>query len=300
MLVVGSWLLGPSLAEAACLIGAGLTGLESGNQTLHVSIPNASGASQGYGISCAGSSGIVDPGATEFGTGLARFKTSSLGYRLYTSSIVGGMGSGSGSAIALGSVRYLVRVNSTPSYTGPTTVSLVVSMQFDVSGSISASGVASAGGSYDTEVSLKPADVQVGGVVLFIGGSALSPGGSSILQNSTPIDIDRNYVLQISHNQAVNTTFATGAMGEPGSAASSGTVAMSFTSELALLDAELSIEYPMVGLLGVPAPSLGNPPVFSVIVPIGGAVGTVLMVFLMTRVAMSKLRQDERDPLDNL
>jgi hypothetical protein len=290
ILILGGCALSSSVAGAACLTGPDLTGLESGNQTLSVSIPNIAAFTQIYGLGCVAASGIVDPGSTEFGTGMARFKTSSLGYRGHTSSLVGGMGSGAGGASALGSVRYLVRVNSTPSYTGPTTVSFVVSMQFDVSGSISASGVAAAGGSYTTTVHLKPADVQFGGVQLFIGSSALAPGSSVILQNSTPIDIDRDYILQITHVQNVTTNFSTGPMGESSSAASSGTVAISFESELAVLDSELSIEYPMVGIQGVPAPSLGNPPIFSTILPLSGAGVIALMVLLIARMGMSKLR----------
>jgi hypothetical protein len=71
-------------------------------------------------------------------------------------------------------------------------------MQFDVSGSISGSGISSAGGAYTTTVDLKPADVQFGGVQLFIGGGALFIGGSTILQNSTPIDIDRDIPHRVS------------------------------------------------------------------------------------------------------
>lgn len=289
ILVLGLCSVGSSVAEGACLTGAGLTGLESGTQTLSVSIPNMAAFTSLFGISCMESTGTVSPGSTQFGTGEARFIANSLGYRAYTSSLAGGSGSGSGGATVLGSVRYLVRVNSTPSYTGPTTVSLVVSMQFDVSGSVSASGVASAGGTYSTEVSVKPADTQFGAVQLFTGGSGLSPGSSVILQNSSPLDIDRDYVLQITHVQNVTTNFAPGPMGEAGSAASGGTVAISFESNLALIEPELSVEYPMVGIQGVPAPSLGNPPVFPVFVPLVGAAGVVLLVLLMGSAAISKL-----------
>jgi len=103
---------------------------------------------------------------------------------------------------------------------GPTTASLEVSMQFDVSGSVSASGVASAGGTYSSEISIRPADTPSGSVQLFIGGGDLSPGGSVILQNSAPIDLDRDYVLQISHTQHVTTSFSQGQMGESSSASS--------------------------------------------------------------------------------
>ena len=52
---------------------------------------------------------------------------------------------------------------------------------------------------------------------------------------------------------------------------------------------ELSVEYPMVGIQGVPAPSLGNPPVFPAFVPLVGAAGVVLLVLLMGSAAISKL-----------
>jgi len=293
-LVLVSWTMGSSLAEAACLTGPGLTGFESGNQTLSVSIPNTAAFTEVVGTSCTESAGIVSPGSTEFGTGQARFIASSLGYCAQTSSFVGGEGSGSGGATVGGSVRYLVRVNSTPSYSGPAIVSLVVSMRFAASGNVTASGVASAGGVYSTDVHLTPADTPFGAVLLFVAGSGLAPGGSVILENSTPIDIDRDYILQIAHTQNVTTSFAPGPMGDAGSAASSGTVVISFESELALVEPELSVEYPMVALLGVDAPSLGNPLVcqFSSAVPSGGVVPGSILVLLLTWVtwaATSKL-----------
>jgi hypothetical protein len=141
------------------LTGPDLTGLESGSQTLSVTIPNLSAFVELYGISCTGSSGLVSPISGALGTGFAQFETSSLGYRGHTSSIVGGAGSGSGGSSALGSVRYLVRVNSTPSYTGPTAVSLVVSMQFDVSGSMSIGGTSPEIGSRTDNSTLCQAEV---------------------------------------------------------------------------------------------------------------------------------------------
>lgn len=283
-------LLLSSVAEAACLTPPGTTGLESGNQTLSVTVPNLSAFTELHPIHCAGDMGFVDPGVTPTGAGRAEFVSSSLGYRARTSSNVGGQGSGSGGATVAGSVRYLIRATSGPGYSGPTTVDVSVSMQFDVGGDVTVSGVGSAGGAYQTNVSLRPANSQIG-IQLFIGAGSLAAGGTVTLENSTPIDIDQDYILQIAHLQNVTTSFAQGGMGQVGSAASSGEVAISFESEFVLPVSQLTIEYPMVDLLGVPAPSLGNPPQFPTNVPLGSAVPAALLVVLSgTAVAMSRRR----------
>lgn len=250
-------------AEADCLVGPDKTGLEVGNQTLSVTPLNSSPFTSVFPPSCMESSGLVDPGATSGGTGQARFISNHLGYRGYTGAITGGDATGSGSAVALGSVRWLVRVTSLPGYSGPSAVDLELSMLFDVSGSIMVSGAASAGGSFNTDVTLKPADTQIGAVMLFNGNGALQGGTPTLLQATIPVDVDRDYELQISHNQSVQVVASSDPMGAGiGTAASSGTVAISFASALVVPSGDLVVEYPMVDLLGVPAPSLGNPPVF--------------------------------------
>lgn len=257
-----------SAAGAQCLTGGGATGFESGSHTLSVSIPNSPTATQLVGINCESGFGVVGPLTKINGAGEARFVATPLGHRSHTALLVGGDGTGSGGASVLGSARYGVRATPTPSYTGPLVVDVDVTLQADVSGSVSVSGVGSAGGTYSTEVSLRPLDSQIG-VVLFVGNNALSPRGSFQLTNSAPIDVDRDYVLQIVHTQNVSASYAPGPMGVASSASSDGIVALSFETTLSVADPDLAIEYPMVGILGGPAPSLGNPPPFPEALPIG-------------------------------
>jgi len=67
IIVLGLGSTGPSAAWAARLKGLDLTGLESGSQTLSVTIPNISAFTEIFGISCFANAGHVNPGSTDFG-----------------------------------------------------------------------------------------------------------------------------------------------------------------------------------------------------------------------------------------
>lgn len=268
--------LAPGLATA-CLSGAGATGFESGNHTVSVTLPNSPTSTQLVGPSCSEGFGLVAPGQIANGTGQARFVANPSGHLAHSSVFVGGVGTGTGLASVGGSARWVVRATPTPGYAGPASVDVVVTLQADVSGSTSASGVASAGGTYDIEVSLRRADSALG-VILFVGAGSLAPGGTSLLQQSATLDVDFDYVLQISHSQNVQASFSSGSMGQASSAASSGTVALSFETVLDAPQPELAIEYPVVDLLGVDPPALGQPPSFPAPIPLAGRRGLLILL----------------------
>jgi len=280
--------LSAGVAVADCLTGMGATGLEVGTQTLSVSLVNSSPATALSPISCTEVTLTVDPGSSVSGAGKARFIANHLGYRGYTAVISGGEASGSGAASVGGAVRYIVRVDSTPSYAGPTTVNVDFSMLVAANGAIAVSGTASAGGTFSTEMTLRP--VGEPGIVLFNGNGALAGASPVLLQNTAPVDIDSDYELQIAHSQIVNISTSFNPMGgQLGTASSGGTVAISYGAGLTVADPDLSIGFPMVDALGVSPPSLGNPPVFPIGVPASSAPGIAALVLSLLLVALVSL-----------
>jgi len=248
---------------AACLTGSGSTGYEAGNQTISVTIINHSADTQIFGVTCEPNSGFVDPGQTQNGAGRAEFVADYSGYSLRSSISAGGQVTGSAGASALGSARWVVIIESLPGYAGPATVDIDFTAFIDISGSIAVSGPGSAGGTFSSEYSIKPADQQFGGEILVTGSGQLAGVSPDTIQVTTSVDVDREYVIQIDHIQNVTVSVGT-SMGNYGSAASSGASRLSFGVEISpsFLDPLLSVYYPIQDLPGVDPPVPGGAPDF--------------------------------------
>lgn len=92
---------------------------------------------------------------------------------MHTSTSSGGESTGTSYANAGGSVRWIMRVESQPGYAGPATIDVDLTGLIDVNGSVQVSGFGSAGGTYNSEYSIRAADPVIG-TILLVGNGALA------------------------------------------------------------------------------------------------------------------------------
>jgi hypothetical protein len=252
----------PHPAAADCLTGTGSVGMETGNQTLAVTLKNFPAAQQNPPAVCGPSLGVVDPGVLGASSGIAEFQTDSLGYSAQAAVTSGSLLNGSCAATVAGSVRFTLRVVSQPGYTGPSTVDLDLAILVGATGSGSASGVNSSfAGTYASDGSIKEAGGL--GTSLYHAGGATATATPTLYTPTYSARVDRDHIVTfpLSIQVSALSAFDTGT-GTIGSAASAGEVRISWSAHIAsgFEDPDLAVEYKMVSALGLDPPETGKPP----------------------------------------
>jgi len=262
--------------------------METGSQTLSVTLKNMNPDTVIQGVVCGPHSGLVDPGIAGANTGRAEFATDSLGYSAHASVVSGPDAQGQSGAFAGGSVRYAVRVVAQPGYAGPATVDLEIPIYFDASGSGTASGIGSSfAGTYSSDGSIKE-DGAALGTYLYQASGATNGASATFITPTHSVEVDTDYIVQFP--LAVQVMAYSGV--DPhtstfGSAQSSGTVRISWDAVIAagFEDPDLSVEFEMVsGSLGLAPPSVGDAPPLpseaAVVSSLGGSGALVLSLMI--------------------
>jgi hypothetical protein len=282
-------------ADADCLTGAGSTGFESGSQTYVVSLMNSPTNSTIEGSTCTPNWGWIDPGMSTQGAGHVEWVADYGGYSMQTSVSTGGESTGTSYASTGGTASWVFRVDSHPGYAGPTSIDIDLTALLDISGSISVSGAASAGGTYQSEWSIRRADTQFGAVILLVGNGALYTASPGMASGAATIEIDTDYVLQIHHqHQVLAGASVDSETGVIGTSASSGTSRLSFAIDVDAADQDplLEVYYPMQAIPGVDAPFPGSAPEFPIVaaaaVPMSSHLTIALLCLVMIALAVRK------------
>jgi hypothetical protein len=275
----------PCLARADCLSGVGSTGFQSGTWTLSVTLPNSATVSEIEGTLCEPNDGVIGPLTAGTGAGTSGYIADYGGTHAYVSVLSGGLQVGTGGASSGGTAAWTVRVESQPGYAGPSQIDIVLTAEVFVSGSAEVSGAGSAGGTYQSEILIRPA---AGGpaTILLVSNGALAGASHSYPTATATVNIDTSYVIQL-FQSAVAT-----AAGQPdpisgdiGSAAAGGAISQSFGIGIdpAYADPLLTVHFPIEDEPGGFAPFPGSAPILPTIgVPAVSASGLCVLALALT------------------
>ena len=177
---------------------------------------------------------------------------------------VGGGGSSSG-----GIARWTVRIESEAGYSGPSTLDIDLRAQVVVNGDVMLSNPSTGGDTCQSELSIVPA---AGGLatILLTSSGALTAGSPSYPVETTSVEVDTDYVVQVVPFAQVSASGNPGQMGGPiGTASSWGTIEQSFGIGVnaASSDPLLSVKLPVEDEPGGYAPYPGSAPLFPVPAP---------------------------------
>ncbi|MEM7467170.1 MAG: hypothetical protein AAF387_09820 [Pseudomonadota bacterium] len=195
------------------------------------------------------------------GSGAALSVTSAGVNGLFNSAgvlVAGGPSVGPGRSTSGSNLELLFRVNTLTGYAGGGVEMIDYAAPTERSGSGTASGPGSGfGGTYDLDIGVRPFG-GLGTTLVLGGGAAVSTLNSQLFTGSTPVTVDTDYILSISHLIQVLAT--SGFDGNSfGNSSVSSRLKTTYQLGLPVGSENLELEFPMVDALGVSAPALNGP-----------------------------------------